>query len=80
MKFNRRAQDWATVAVAVARVNGDVRVGLTSRVLVPAGPCARTTIRPLRCPQGTRVVVTSSSPEGATSSRCTELPQLRRAL
>jgi carbon-monoxide dehydrogenase medium subunit len=30
VKFNRRAQDWATVAVAVARVNGDVRVGLTS--------------------------------------------------
>jgi carbon-monoxide dehydrogenase medium subunit len=29
-KFNRRAQDWATVGVAVARVNGDVRVGLTS--------------------------------------------------
>ncbi len=30
VKFNRRAQDWATVGVAVARVNGDVRVGLTS--------------------------------------------------
>ncbi len=30
VKFNRRAQDWATVAVAVARVNDNVRVGLTS--------------------------------------------------
>jgi len=30
VKFNRRAQDWATVGVAVARTNGDVRVGLTS--------------------------------------------------
>jgi aerobic carbon-monoxide dehydrogenase medium subunit len=30
VKFNRRAQDWATVGVAVTRVNGDVRVGLTS--------------------------------------------------
>jgi carbon-monoxide dehydrogenase medium subunit len=30
VKFTRRAQDWATVAVAVARVGGDVRVGLTS--------------------------------------------------
>lgn len=30
VKFNRRAQDWATVGVAVARVNGDVRVALTS--------------------------------------------------
>jgi aerobic carbon-monoxide dehydrogenase medium subunit len=30
LKFNRRAQDWATVGVAAVRVNGDVRVGLTS--------------------------------------------------
>jgi len=30
LKFNRRAQDWATVGVAVARVNGSVRVALTS--------------------------------------------------
>jgi aerobic carbon-monoxide dehydrogenase medium subunit len=35
LKFNRRAQDWATVAVAVARVNGDVRVGLTSMGATP---------------------------------------------
>jgi carbon-monoxide dehydrogenase medium subunit len=35
VKFNRRAQDWATVAVAVARVNGDVRVGLTSMGATP---------------------------------------------
>ena len=30
VKFTRRAQDWATVGVAVARVSGEVRVGLTS--------------------------------------------------
>jgi carbon-monoxide dehydrogenase medium subunit len=30
VKFNRREQDWATVGVAVARIDGDVRVGLTS--------------------------------------------------
>jgi len=30
VKFNRRAQDWATVGVAVARTNGAVHVGLTS--------------------------------------------------
>lgn len=35
VKFNRRAQDWATVGVAVARVNGDVRVGLTSMGATP---------------------------------------------
>lgn len=35
LKFNRRAQDWATVGVAVARVNGDVRVGLTSMGATP---------------------------------------------
>jgi aerobic carbon-monoxide dehydrogenase medium subunit len=35
VKFNRRAQDWATVGVAIARVNGDVRVGLTSMGPVP---------------------------------------------
>jgi carbon-monoxide dehydrogenase medium subunit len=35
LKFNRRAQDWATVGVAVARVNGDVRVGLTSMAATP---------------------------------------------
>jgi carbon-monoxide dehydrogenase medium subunit len=34
-KFHRRAQDWATVGVAVARVNGDVRVGLTSMGATP---------------------------------------------
>ena len=30
VKFNRRAQDWATVGVAVARTDGDVHVALTS--------------------------------------------------
>jgi carbon-monoxide dehydrogenase medium subunit len=35
LKFNRRAQDWATVGVAVARVNGDVRIGLTSMGATP---------------------------------------------
>jgi carbon-monoxide dehydrogenase medium subunit len=35
LKFNRRAQDWATVGVAVARMNGDVRVGLTSMGATP---------------------------------------------
>lgn len=30
LKLNRRAQDWATVGVAVARVDGGVRVALTS--------------------------------------------------
>ena len=35
VKFNRRAQDWATVGVAVACVNGDVRVGLTSMGATP---------------------------------------------
>jgi aerobic carbon-monoxide dehydrogenase medium subunit len=35
LKFNRRAQDWATVGVAVARVDGDVRVGLTSMGATP---------------------------------------------
>jgi len=30
LKFNRRAQDWATVGVAVARLDGSIRVGLTS--------------------------------------------------
>ncbi len=30
VKFHRRAQDWATVGVAVARVDGSVRVALTS--------------------------------------------------
>jgi aerobic carbon-monoxide dehydrogenase medium subunit len=35
VKFNRRAQDWATVGVAVAHVNGDVRVGLTSMGATP---------------------------------------------
>jgi aerobic carbon-monoxide dehydrogenase medium subunit len=29
-KFNRRAQDWATVAVAAVRMNGDAHVGLTN--------------------------------------------------
>jgi aerobic carbon-monoxide dehydrogenase medium subunit len=35
VKFHRRAQDWATVGVAVARVNGDVRIGLTSMGATP---------------------------------------------
>jgi aerobic carbon-monoxide dehydrogenase medium subunit len=35
LKFNRRAQDWATVGVAVAHVNGDVRVALTSMGATP---------------------------------------------
>jgi carbon-monoxide dehydrogenase medium subunit len=30
LKFNRRAQDWATVGVAAARVNGGVSVALTN--------------------------------------------------
>lgn len=30
VKYNRRAQDWATVAVAVARANGGTRVALTN--------------------------------------------------
>jgi carbon-monoxide dehydrogenase medium subunit len=30
VKFNRRAQDWATVGVAVVRSNGDARVALTN--------------------------------------------------
>jgi aerobic carbon-monoxide dehydrogenase medium subunit len=30
LKIERRAQDWATVGVAAARVNGRVQVGLTS--------------------------------------------------
>lgn len=35
MKFNRRAQDWATVAVAVATVNGGTRVALTNMGSTP---------------------------------------------
>jgi aerobic carbon-monoxide dehydrogenase medium subunit len=34
-KFNRRAQDWATVGVAATRVNGTVRVALTSMGATP---------------------------------------------
>ena len=34
-KFNRRAQDWATVGVAAVRVNGGVHVGLTSMGATP---------------------------------------------
>ena len=35
VKFNRRAQDWATVGVAAARVDGGVHVGLTSMGATP---------------------------------------------
>jgi carbon-monoxide dehydrogenase medium subunit len=35
LKFHRRAQDWATVGVAAARVNGSVRVGLTQMGATP---------------------------------------------
>jgi aerobic carbon-monoxide dehydrogenase medium subunit len=35
LKFNRRAQDWATVGVAATRVNGTVRVALTSMGATP---------------------------------------------
>ena len=34
-KFNRRAQDWATVGVAAVRVDGGVNVGLTSMGATP---------------------------------------------
>jgi carbon-monoxide dehydrogenase medium subunit len=35
VKFNRRAQDWATVAVAAVAANGGARVGLTSMGATP---------------------------------------------
>jgi aerobic carbon-monoxide dehydrogenase medium subunit len=35
VKFNRRAQDWATVGVAVARANGSVNVALTNMAATP---------------------------------------------
>jgi aerobic carbon-monoxide dehydrogenase medium subunit len=35
VKFNRRAQDWATVGVAVVRANGDARVALTNMAPTP---------------------------------------------
>jgi carbon-monoxide dehydrogenase medium subunit len=35
VKFNRRAQDWATVAVAAVRANGGVHVGLTNMGATP---------------------------------------------
>jgi aerobic carbon-monoxide dehydrogenase medium subunit len=35
LKFNRRAQDWATVGVAVARTNGAVQVALTNMGATP---------------------------------------------
>ncbi len=35
VKFVRRAQDWATVGVAAARVGGRVQVGLTSMGATP---------------------------------------------
>jgi carbon-monoxide dehydrogenase medium subunit len=35
LKFHRRAQDWATVGVAAARLNGDVHVALTSMGATP---------------------------------------------
>jgi carbon-monoxide dehydrogenase medium subunit len=34
-KFTRRAQDWATVAVAAVRVNGGIHVGLTNMGPIP---------------------------------------------
>src|SRR5439155_19380146 len=51
VKFNRRAQDWATVGVAVARANGDARVGLTSM-----GPT------PLRATAVERALAAGASP------------------
>ena len=45
----------------------------------PQAHSACTTSRPARCPHGTAALVTSTSPEEATSSSCTELPQLRRS-
>jgi carbon-monoxide dehydrogenase medium subunit len=35
LKYSRRAQDWATVGVAAVRVDGGVRVGLTSMGATP---------------------------------------------
>jgi carbon-monoxide dehydrogenase medium subunit len=35
VKFNRRAQDWATVGVAAVRVDGEAHVGLTSMGATP---------------------------------------------
>jgi aerobic carbon-monoxide dehydrogenase medium subunit len=35
VKFNRRAQDWATVGVAVARTNGSLNVALTNMAATP---------------------------------------------
>ena len=35
VKFNRRAQDWATVGVAAVRVDGEVHVALTSMGATP---------------------------------------------
>jgi carbon-monoxide dehydrogenase medium subunit len=35
LRFTRRAQDWATVGVAAARVDGRVQVGLTSMGATP---------------------------------------------
>lgn len=35
VKFNRRAQDWATVGVAALRANGGVRVALTNMAATP---------------------------------------------
>lgn len=60
VKFNRRAQDWATVGVAVARVNGDVRVGLTSM-----GPT------PLRA-QGVEEALASGADAAAAAERADE--------
>jgi carbon-monoxide dehydrogenase medium subunit len=54
LKFNRRAQDWATVAVAVARADGDVRVGLTNM-----GPT------PLRATEVEAALAAGASPEEA---------------
>src|SRR5207302_8566439 len=39
-KFNRRAQDWATVGVAVARTDGGVGVALTSMGPTPVHAAA----------------------------------------
>jgi carbon-monoxide dehydrogenase medium subunit len=54
LKFNRRAQDWATVGVAVARTNGDVRVALTSM-----GPT------PLRASAVEQALASGTAPEEA---------------
>jgi aerobic carbon-monoxide dehydrogenase medium subunit len=56
LKYQRRAQDWATVAVAAARVGGDVHVGLASM-----GPT------PLRAHAVEQAVAEGASPADAAA-------------